>query len=78
MSDSDEKLPFEQALERLEQLVTQLETGELSLDKALALFQEGVALARHCDARLNEAEARIEKLINDGTTVRIDGGPLTE
>lgn len=78
MAENHEKLTFEQALQRLEHVVGQLETGELSLDQALTLFQEGVALARHCDAHLNDAEARIEKLIADGTTVALDGGPALE
>jgi len=59
----DEKLSFEQALARLEQVVRELETGDLSLDKALALFQEGVMLSRLCSGQLDQAEARIEKLL---------------
>ncbi|HLN63316.1 MAG TPA: exodeoxyribonuclease VII small subunit [Symbiobacteriaceae bacterium] len=59
----EQKLSFEQALQRLEQVVRELETGELSLDNALALFQEGVALARQCGLQLDQAEARIEKLL---------------
>ena len=47
----------------------ELETGDLSLDKALALFQEGVALARQCGIQLDEAEAKIEKLLEAGRTV---------
>lgn len=78
MAGNLEKLTFEKALERLESVVGQLETGELSLDEALALFQEGVSLARHCDQRLGDAEARIEKLIADGSTVSLDEGPATE
>jgi exodeoxyribonuclease VII small subunit len=65
----EQKLSFEQALQRLEQVVKELETGDLSLDKALALFQEGVALARQCGIQLDEAEAKIEKLLEAGRTV---------
>lgn len=62
---------FEQALQRLEQVVRELEAGERSLDEALALFQEGVALTRFCQQRLDEAEARIEQLLElkDGEAV---------
>jgi len=65
----EQKLSFEQALQRLEQVVKELETGDLSLDSALALFQEGVALARQCGIQLDEAEAKIEKLLEAGRTV---------
>ena len=65
----EQKLSFEQALQRLEQVVKELETGDLSLDTALALFQEGVALARQCGVQLDEAEAKIEKLLEAGRTV---------
>lgn len=68
----EEKLSFEQALERLEQVVRELEKGDLSLDTALALFQEGVGLARSCSGQLDAAEARIEKLLEqNGQTVTV-------
>lgn len=67
----EQKLTFEQALQRLEAVVRELETGDLSLDSALALFQEGVALARQCGAQLDEAEARIEKLLEQNGEVRV-------
>lgn len=54
---------FEQALQRLEQVVRELESGERSLDEALALFQEGIGLTRYCQQRLDEAEARVEQLL---------------
>lgn len=65
------RLSFEQALQRLEAIVRELESGDLSLDRALALFQEGVMLTRQCGAQLNEAEARIEKLLEQ------NGAPTT-
>lgn len=68
-SGSASSLSFEQALQRLEQVVRELESGELSLDAALGLFQEGVDLTRRCGAQLDEAEARIEKLLEQGGQV---------
>lgn len=67
---------FELALQRLEEIVARLESGELTLDESLALFEEGVRLSRICGARLSEAEQKIEKLIerSDGT---ISSEPLT-
>jgi exodeoxyribonuclease VII small subunit len=57
---------FELALERLEALVERLEHGDLELEAALASFEEGVALARRCAARLGDAERRIEVLMREG------------
>jgi exodeoxyribonuclease VII small subunit len=61
-----EKQPkFEAALEKLEEIVKKLEEGELSLDQSLKIFEEGVGLAQFCEKSLNEAEAKVEKLITD-------------
>lgn len=57
-----EELSFEQAMERLEQVVKELEGGDLPLERSLALFQEGIGLARQCGVALDEAVAQIEKL----------------
>jgi len=65
-----EKMTFEQALQRLEQTVRQLEAGDLSLETALATFQEGVTIAAQCAAELDQAEARIEKLLEHNGEVQ--------
>lgn len=54
---------FEQTLERLQGLVRELESGECSLEDSLKKFEEGMALARGCQERLNAAEQKIELLI---------------
>ncbi len=59
-------LPFEEALERLEQVVDGLEGGELELEAALERFEEGVRLTRHCAKQLDAAERRIEILMQEG------------
>jgi exodeoxyribonuclease VII small subunit len=56
---------FESALENLEQVVEQLETGELSLEDSLAAFERGVGLVKHCNQKLNEVERKIEILVKD-------------
>lgn len=56
---------FESALARLEDIVHQIETGELSLEQSLKLFEEGVKLARLCTARLEEAERKVDILLKD-------------
>ena len=57
---------FEQALKRLEEIVADLEKGELPLEKALELFEEGIKISRLCGERLEEAERKVETLIKDG------------
>jgi exodeoxyribonuclease VII small subunit len=60
---SDKK--FESALEELEQVVEQLESGELSLEDSLSAFEKGVGLVRFCNQKLNEVEKKIEMLVKD-------------
>ena len=64
---------FESSLEELERIVRELEQGELPLERSLELFEQGVALSRECQDRLNLAERRIEILMRDNqgrTTAR--------
>ena len=56
---------FEEAMARLEQIVHALETGNLSLDDSLRVFEEGTSLLRLCTRRLGETERRIELLMRD-------------
>ena len=56
------KLPFEKALEELEQIVKRLERGEVPLEESIAIYERGEALKRHCETLLKRAEARIEKI----------------
>jgi exodeoxyribonuclease VII small subunit len=53
---------FESALKRLEEIVKELEAGDLSLEQSLERYEQGVAMARFCQAKLEEAEKRIEML----------------
>ena len=54
---------FETALKRLEEIVRKLESGELPLDSALELFEEGIQLSRFCSSTLERAERRVEILL---------------
>lgn len=56
------KLGFEEALAQLEAIVRQLEGGQGKLDDAIAAFEKGSQLRQHCEARLKEAESRIETI----------------
>ena len=60
------KMSFEQALEELEDIVRELETGEGDLDASIKGYTRGAHLKRHCEAKLKEAEAKIEKIVLDG------------
>ena len=55
-------LPFETALAQLEDIVRQLEKGDVPLDKSVEIYERGEALKRHCEALLKRAEARIQKI----------------
>jgi exodeoxyribonuclease VII small subunit len=65
MSEQPEEitqLSFEAALKRLEEIVRKLESGEASLDQSIELYGEGDRLKQQCEARLQAAQARIEKI----------------
>jgi len=66
-------MSFEAALEELEDIVRNLETGDGDLDTSINGYTRGVFLKKHCDAKLKEAEARIDKIVVDA-----DGTPRTE
>lgn len=61
----EEKITFEEALARLEELVRSLEEGKLPLAESLTAFEEGVALLRRCTQELEEAEGKVEVLLQD-------------
>lgn len=56
-------LSFEDALRALEDVVRKLESGEVPLDQSIDLYERGEALRKHCQARLDAAQARIEKIV---------------
>jgi exodeoxyribonuclease VII small subunit len=60
---SGSKMTFEEAMDRLEQIVRLLEKGDTPLEEAMKLFEEGTALAKKCTARLDAAEKKILKLV---------------
>lgn len=78
MKKTTEKFPdFEKALEELESLVEQLESGELTLDQSLGQFKRGVELTRHCQGVLDEAQQVVQKLMNtddEASAVPLDSG----
>jgi exodeoxyribonuclease VII small subunit len=67
------KLSFEEALAELEQIVRRLEGGAGKLDEAIQSYERGALLKRHCEAKLREAQARVDKIV-----VGPDGSVTTE
>lgn len=57
------KLGFEEALKELEEIVRQLEGGKARLDSAIASYERGVLLKRHCEEKLREAQMKIDKIV---------------
>lgn len=62
MSEDVSALSFEDALKQLETIVARLESGDASLDESIELYTNGDALRSQCEARLKDAQARIEKI----------------
>ena len=60
-----ENITFEKGLERLEQIVNQLNQNTTTLEEALKLFEEGICLVRHCNKLLDSAEAKVKILLED-------------
>jgi exodeoxyribonuclease VII small subunit len=65
MKNDEQPRSFEASLEALEQIVRELEQGDLPLERSLELFERGIRLSRECQERLNQAERRIEVLLRD-------------
>jgi len=64
---------FEQALENLEELVSSMEDGELTLEESLQAFEKGIKLTRECQSALKNAEQKVQLLLNEnGDTEEID------
>lgn len=67
------KMSFEDALAQLEEIVRNLEGGDSALDDAIAAYERGAALKRHCESKLRQAQARVEKI-----SLGADGTPGAE
>lgn len=67
-----DKMSFEEALAELEVIVRQLETGDVELEKSIAIYERGAALKSHCEARLKSAELKVEQIVQGVA------GPTTE
>ncbi|KRF12091.1 exodeoxyribonuclease VII small subunit [Paenibacillus alginolyticus] len=80
MSTSETEVSFELAIEQLERIVAQLESGDVPLEKAIELYQEGVRLSHLCGVKLEQVEKKIEMLVEGetGTVSRKPFQPVLE
>tara|TARA_B100000519_G_C13846573_1_gene252172 strand:+ start:46 stop:279 length:234 start_codon:yes stop_codon:yes gene_type:complete len=65
MANKKIEIDFEKALEQLEGIVEDLESGDLSLENSLKSFEKGIKLARQCQEQLSKAELQVQKLIEE-------------
>ncbi len=69
-------MKFEEALQQLEKTVDQLESGDVTLEKSLKLFETGVKMSRLCAKQLEEAEQKVELLLNVSDDGQADTSPF--
>ena len=70
------KMKFEDAMAELEKIVKELEDGKVELDGAIEKYERGAALKRHCEAKLAEAQARIEKITQNAAGIAAEPADL--
>ena len=65
MTDAEDiaQLSFEAALEELERIVAELESGKAELERSIQVYERGAALKAHCEAKLKQAQLRVEKIV---------------
>lgn len=77
--EEGKEITFEDAMKRLEEIVERLGEGNLSLEDSLKMFQEGMELCKICNKKLDEAEYKVEKLIEkEGGELSVEGFEVKE
>jgi len=72
MAKQDKKIDFESSLKELESIVEKLEEENINLEDSVKSFEEGVNLVKQCQKQLQDAELKIKKLLDDGSSIEID------
>ncbi|NMO96888.1 exodeoxyribonuclease VII small subunit [Paenibacillus lemnae] len=67
---NEPEMSFEEAMEQLEQIVGQLEDGDVPLEKAIDLFQKGMKLSQLCSLKLEQVEQKIEMVVEEGAELK--------
>jgi len=70
--DTITSLSFEDAMKELERIVRELESGQVKLDEAVSAYERGASLKAHCEAKLNEARAKVEKVTGAGKNLGLE------
>ena len=70
--DNITALSFEDAMKELERIVRELESGQVKLDEAVTAYERGAALKRHCETKLTEARAKVEKITGAGKNLGVE------
>lgn len=70
------KKTFEMAMKQLEQIVQELETGDMPLEKAIKKFEEGIQISKYCSEKLDESERRITLLMRDSNGEKVSESPF--
>ena len=71
MANSDKKINFESSLKELESIVKKLEDENINLEDSVKSFEEGVNLVKQCQKQLRDAELKVKKLLDDGSSSEI-------
>ena len=71
MRKNEKEINIELSLQRLESIVSNMESGETSLEKSLSLFEEGMELVNQCQSQLKKAEQRVENLIAKSGDIKV-------
>jgi exodeoxyribonuclease VII small subunit len=69
-AEQEVDIPFEEAMKRLEEVVHRLEEGEIPLEEAIGLYQEGIRLSRICGQKLDAIEAKISQLLEEDGQIK--------
>ena len=72
MTKGNKKIDFESSLKKLESIVEKLEDENINLEDSVKSFEEGVNLVKECQKQLQNAELKIKKLLDDGSSAEID------
>lgn len=69
-AEKEKELNFEEAMDRLEEIVSELENGDVPLEKAIDLFQQGMKLSQICSSKLEQVERKIEMIVEEDGELR--------
>ncbi|MFD1989693.1 exodeoxyribonuclease VII small subunit [Paenibacillus nicotianae] len=69
-AEKEKELNFEEAMDRLEEIVSELENGDVPLEKAIDLFQQGMKLSQVCGSKLEQVERKIEMIVEEDGELR--------